>query len=253
MALFSDTIPADADRAELVLGHLRRMIAAGDLVPGERLPPERTLAAELQVNRATLRKALGRLEQEGLISRHVGRGTFVGTAPAEPLGSTSTRSPIDLMDARLTLEPAIAAEAALRHHKAHLDQMRLCLDRGRAVEDFESFEAWDNAFHRSIAEATQNPILLMVMDMVREMRNQPQWERLKLRTSSPERRDRYRRDHEAILKAIADRDPQSAAGAMFDHLQSVRATLLAASLRKEAAPAEPAGAERQLRSVGASG
>lgn len=59
---------------------LAERIEAGELEPGIRLPPERELAGRLGVSRMTLRHALARLEQRGLIVRHRGRGTFV----AEP-------------------------------------------------------------------------------------------------------------------------------------------------------------------------
>ncbi len=59
---------------------LASRIERGALTPGERLPAERHLAADLGVSRMTLRQALARLEHRGLIARAHGRGTFI----AEP-------------------------------------------------------------------------------------------------------------------------------------------------------------------------
>lgn len=56
---------------------LEELLAAGELVPGDRLPPERQLCGRLDVSRATLRQALAELEERGLVTRHQGRGTFV--------------------------------------------------------------------------------------------------------------------------------------------------------------------------------
>jgi GntR family transcriptional regulator len=56
---------------------LEELMAAGDWVPGDRLPPERDLCGHLEVSRATLRLALAELEERGLVARHQGRGTFV--------------------------------------------------------------------------------------------------------------------------------------------------------------------------------
>ena len=75
-----------------------------------RLPPERELAEELGVSRGTLRKALADLEVEGLIWRHVGRGTFVGNRPVETvqdLGEVTRRTnPAGVMEARLRWSPS---------------------------------------------------------------------------------------------------------------------------------------------------
>ncbi|MCB1882945.1 MAG: FadR family transcriptional regulator [Geminicoccaceae bacterium] len=194
---------------------------------GSRLPPERALAERLGVNRGTLRKALARLEAEGRITRQVGRGTFVSEAPIETAG---TASPIELMDARLALEPAIAGEAALRARRDHLVWLDRCLAHGEGAEDYRAFEEWDVAFHRTIAEATQNPIFIMVMDAMRRMRGQEAWERLKRASFGPATRDRYRAEHRAVLQALEQRDQRAAAAAMFAHLRSVRATIFSDGL-----------------------
>src|SRR5262245_52937706 len=65
------------EQADATLSKLRQMIASGSFDDEGRMPPERTLAAELGVGRRSLRRALDVLEQEGRISRHQGRGTFV--------------------------------------------------------------------------------------------------------------------------------------------------------------------------------
>jgi GntR family transcriptional regulator len=58
---------------------LAERIRGGLLRPGDRLPPERELAEQMQVSRMTVRQALGRLADRGLLSREQGRGTFVST------------------------------------------------------------------------------------------------------------------------------------------------------------------------------
>ena len=63
--------------ADQTLNKLRQLIADGGLAAGGRIPPERTLANEMGVGRRSLRRALEILEQEGQITRHQGRGTFV--------------------------------------------------------------------------------------------------------------------------------------------------------------------------------
>ena len=100
-----------------VLTQLRAYLAHAGGLAGARLPPERQLAEELGVSRGTLRHALADLEAEGLIWRHVGRGTFIGNRPVDTVQDLSevTRrtNPAGVMEARLSLEPELARLAAL--------------------------------------------------------------------------------------------------------------------------------------------
>src|SRR5581483_5524409 len=82
---------------------------------GERLPTERTLAAELGVSRSSVRNALGLLEADGHVSREVGRGTFLRTPPRSSHGSPHGArgpepddvGPADVMTARQLIEPRV--------------------------------------------------------------------------------------------------------------------------------------------------
>lgn len=213
---------AASDRA---LAELRKLLLAEDIGPGARLPAERELSQRLAINRATLRKALTRLEFEGTITRHVGRGTFVAAPPRKLESLAAGASPVELMEARLALEPALAREAALRARQEDLQRLQQCLDSSEAADDFAGFEHWDIAFHRTLAQATQNPIFVMVMDVLRNMRSTSEWDRLKRASFDPILRDRYRREHRAILQALDLRDRTAAATAMFQHLQTVQTAL----------------------------
>lgn len=83
----------------VIASRAEELIAAGDWKEGDRLPPERQLCQEFGVSRATLRQALGELEERGLISRHQGRGTFV-TRPRVQLHIDGVFSIRDAMAAR---------------------------------------------------------------------------------------------------------------------------------------------------------
>src|SRR5882724_2896238 len=72
---------SDMERSDQTLTKLRQMIASGDFNGSGRIPPERSLASELGIGRRSLRRALNILEQEGHISRHQGRGTFISGHP----------------------------------------------------------------------------------------------------------------------------------------------------------------------------
>ncbi|WP_283644286.1 FadR/GntR family transcriptional regulator [Marinovum algicola] len=98
------------------LGRLQRLIDRAAPASGDRLPTERRMAETLGCSRATLRAALAELESRGQIWRRVGQGTFRGRAPiGQPLRDAiliEATTSLDLMDARVLLEPQVAAAAA---------------------------------------------------------------------------------------------------------------------------------------------
>jgi GntR family transcriptional regulator len=73
------SIPVYVQIAENLLDQ----IESGDLIPGDRLPPERELSEKLCVNRLTIRRALQKLELQGLLSRRQGAGTYVSEPKIE--------------------------------------------------------------------------------------------------------------------------------------------------------------------------
>ena len=92
---------------------LQEQTASGTLGPGGKLPTERDLAGHLTAPRSEIRRALASLERDGLITRHVGRGTFLTeTATRRFNGAPPDTSPAEIMQTRLTIEPPIAALAA---------------------------------------------------------------------------------------------------------------------------------------------
>ena len=162
---------------------------SGTLGPGSKLPTERDLVERLAAPRSAVRRALETLEHEGLITRHVGRGTFLTEAATRKVdGAPADTSPAEIMQVRLLLEPQVATLAARVATQADLDRITECLDAGGASDDFEGFEAWDARLHRAIAQAAHNGLLMNMFDVLNTARALPVWGTLKRRTSSPERR-----------------------------------------------------------------
>ncbi|MCU1606031.1 MAG: GntR domain protein [Modestobacter sp.] len=202
-------------------------VAEGSLAPGAKLPTERDLVERLAAPRSAIRRALDVLEQEGLVIRHVGRGTFLSeTALRRNGGAPADSSPAEIMQVRLVIEPPVAALAARVANQGDLDRITVFLDGGGASDDFESFESWDAKLHRAIAEAAHNGLLMNMFDVMNTARALPVWGSLKRRTSTPERRRGYHAEHTAIVEALCDRDPEGAQAAMRSHLMNVADNLL---------------------------
>lgn len=199
----------------------------GTYRPGSKLPTERDLVERLAAPRSAIRGALDVLERDGIVIRHVGRGTFLTEAAvAQVDGAPADTSPAEIMQVRLLLEPQVAALAARVATQADLDRIGELLAGGGTSEDFESFESWDAKLHRAIAAAAHNGLLMNMFDVLNTARALPVWGTLKRRTSTPERRRCYHAEHTAIVEALRDRDPHAAADFMRAHLRNVSDNLL---------------------------
>lgn len=220
----------DIDQMPDPATQVRTYIQEGGFAPGARLPAERSLTETLGLSRATLRKALDVLEREGLIWRHVGRGTFVsqerptgGDGPLVELGLKLT--PFKMMRARISLEPAIAREAALNASHANAMAMQAALDGCVAAASWHEYEGQDDRLHRAIAQATDNLLLLTLFDQLNEARRAVAWGSVERTTDRPPRDHTSFAEHRTIVAAIRARDPLAADAAMRAHLRSVSARL----------------------------
>lgn len=214
---------ADALRA------LRNWLGESNLAENSRLPPERELCRELGISRGALRGALAVMEAEGRIWRHVGRGTFLGQRPPAQdrnIALLARRThPEEVMEARLVIEPQIAALAAKRASLDDVQEIQRCLMKAGAAADLATFELWDSAFHRALACAAGNTLLLGLFDAINSVRERRIWGKLKVAAASPQRIAKYNEQHELCFAAVRDRFPDKAERVMRAHLEVVRSNL----------------------------
>ncbi|SLN09768.1 Putative L-lactate dehydrogenase operon regulatory protein [Roseivivax jejudonensis] len=219
--------PERDDAADL----LRAMIAERELGPGDRLPAERHLIDLLGIGRSALRKALDQLERDGLIWRHVGKGTFVSHAAGDETGIDpfagigAHLTPYRMMRARITIEPAMAREAAMNASRDALARIRTTLARQRAAASWTEYERQDDQFHRDIAAAADNALLLALFDSLNRVRREVAWGSVTRTTTRPPEDHSSFGEHEAIAAAIEAREQDAAHDAMRRHLKSVAARL----------------------------
>jgi DNA-binding FadR family transcriptional regulator len=212
--------------ARKALDRLGRLIESGKFPHHSRLPPERDLAVTLGVGRSTLRKALSIFEAEGKICRHVGRGTFVGNS--SPLASHAdllglgAATPEELLEARLVLEPAIAAFACSCARAPDIEKMRTAIVKREIARDPETYNLWDHTFHEIIAQSTQNPILVALMKALNGLRKRPEWANYKQTRMSKENRRQSAQEHTDIVDGIEARNPVAAYETMRAHLGNAR-------------------------------
>lgn len=225
------------DSVESALTQIKAWLAQRDLPSDGRLPPERELCDLLGVSRGELRKALATLEQDGELWRQVGKGTFIGPRPVDTFLSIATiakgTSPLEVMQARLMIEPMLAREAAVNATGAQLEELYRCVRLQRESETWRQYENADNRLHRTLAEATGNTVLTALFDQLNAVRRTVVWGRRRKNTIRPPADHHSFAQHEAIVQAIDERDQESAYRAMQDHLMTVRDNLLQARVATE--------------------
>lgn len=218
-------------KAATLADRLKEFIAVERFHHNDRLPAERDLAAQFAVTRADLRKALAVLEADGLIWRHVGRGTFIGARPVLNLADVAylgeLASPSQVLIARIAVEPELARLAALYGARADFEAIRHWTQRCRSAPDWRSYEASDNNLHHAIAKATHNKLLLYLFDTLNTVRRSTVWGQRRTTPRPPP--DHFSLDqHDAIHAAIVARDEAGAAALMRAHLVAVRDHVLPA-------------------------
>jgi DNA-binding FadR family transcriptional regulator len=227
-AAINGTTSADSHR--LALERLRDLVGTDRMDASGRLPAERLLAAELGVSRRSLRHALDVLEAEGRITRHQGRGTFVTDAR---LGTQSLarelaklNNPVDTLEARLAIEPPQARLAALRATPGDIDKLFEAAEASRNAKDPVSYEKADAAFHRRVAAAARNPLLIAIFEAVLEIASEGSWRHGRETAHCINRQAEYAAAHRRIAVAIAGRNPTLAEEAMRAHLNAVQQQLI---------------------------
>jgi DNA-binding FadR family transcriptional regulator len=210
---------------------LKSAITEGAYAPGSKLPTERELATKFRISRAVTRRALAELEKEGLLQRHVGRGTFVRRQSDDshlmslPEGSAS---PVEYIEARLCLEPTLARIIVTSATAADFSQIDQLLLRGERATNREEYELADAAFHQCLAQATHNKLIIAMYNMIHTVRHeQGMWRNLrKLSGKIADQRDVFQAEHTSIRDALMQRDAGKAGDLMAEHVRAARRRIL---------------------------
>lgn len=221
---FSDALlsPVDVPPAyAAVVDRLRRAVALGLVLPGERLPSERTLAETFAVSRVTVREALRVLQGEGLIvTKRGGAGGAVVASRQVSIEQIHqelrlARPQLDhLFEFRIAVETMSARLAAERHEETQMGRLRESQQALLSSRDVGEFRRADSGFHLTLADASRNEMLRRAIEDARaSMFNS--FDVLPFRFLRETTAD----GHAAVIAACQARDPAAAAAAMTDHLQ----------------------------------
>jgi GntR family transcriptional repressor for pyruvate dehydrogenase complex len=217
-------LPLVAERlSDRLAARLKAQIDQGAWRPGDRLPTEAQLSATHGVSRSVVREAVHQLKSQGLLRSRQGSGMFVTPPVRRPLAFDpavleSMDAVLQVVELRRVIEGEMAALAADRATRSQVAGMRRALkaideanDAGRlGVEE-------DFAFHRAVGEATGNPQFVRLLMFL----EQYLLDAMRVTKGNEARRDEWvqqvRSEHQAIVDAIAQRDPQAARRAAIAH------------------------------------
>jgi DNA-binding FadR family transcriptional regulator len=217
-------------RYERIAERLAGDIRTGRIAPGERLPSERQLARRLEVGRASVREAIAALGLRGVLETRPGSGSFVAADALERLAPgggpavAQDAGPFDLLEARLLLEPGVAALAARRGRPdAEAERLLDAMDAAESEGDRGGWNEGDRRFHRQLAALTSNPVLLGLADAVAALMDQPLWQRLRDDSiARPGRARLHAAEHRMIYEAVVAGDAAAASFYATQHLERVR-------------------------------
>ncbi|GAA4433596.1 FadR/GntR family transcriptional regulator [Georgenia halophila] len=230
----------------VVATQLLDLFTSGSIAPGTRLPPERQLAARLEVGRSAVREALAALEILGVVDVRPGSGTYLRGTASELLPQSLSwgvligeRSTAELLELRSGLEIYVARLAAdrltdeqLASLAGHLDDMR------ESVAELRTFVRADLAFHREIALSADNSVLLDLLQIVRSL--------LRVWVDRAVEDEAHARtaleEHEAVYTALASGDGDRAASTMARHMATASARLAAVETVRGTASSDPSTA-----------
>lgn len=219
-----DLTPISRKRlSESAINQIKDFIIQNGLGPGAKLPSERDLCSRLQISRASLREAIRILEIMGLVEVLPGKGIYVKDLTGDlfvplPTWVSDYRDTIHKhFEARLILEPEIAALAARRAGPADIDRIRANIELQGSLPESEmaAIIQTDIDFHCLLAEAAQNETLLMLLNSIARMSFHG-W-KAALRTES--RNKTAVQEHLDLLQRLIEHDEDGARTMMREHMR----------------------------------
>jgi GntR family transcriptional repressor for pyruvate dehydrogenase complex len=209
---------------------IKQMIISGRVRPGEKLPREADLAAELGLSRNSLREAVKALSLINVLDVRQGDGTYATSlAPSLLLEALSfivdfhrDDTVLEFLEIRRILEPAATALAAARMPDEDRVELGKVLDAADASAPVDEFVAADMEFHRLIAVGSGNSVLASLVDNISvPTARAREWRGM----TEPRAQERTLAEHRAIYQAIMNRDPDLARSTAIVHIAGIESWL----------------------------
>ena len=219
---------------------IQNKILTGEYKPGDRLPSENEFAESHGISRFSVREALKKLDSMGLITVQQGKGSYINTItpvsymkPLLPMLMVSDHEIEQVLYARLPIEMQtanLAAQKAGPEHISRLVELMRQMELALYNDNQDEYNDLDLKYHMCIAEASGNPILYEILDILHDLLNKQI-----IRTSGSASRNRSIKRHRMLLDAIENGESNLASEIMRLHIEdSIRFMSINAN-KKEAA------------------
>ena len=218
-----------------VIRQIELLILRGVLRPGERLPPERELAERLEVSRPSLREAISKLQEVGLLTARPGAGVYVadvlGSAFAPALVQLFARhdeAVFDYLSFRRDMEALAAERAAKSASDTDLAVVQTVFNKMEAAHSKRNADEeaqLDAQFHMAIVEASHNVVMLHMMRSMYELLREGVFYNRQVMFKQRTSRAALLDQHRAINDALQARNPAAARAAIEAHLNFVEGSL----------------------------
>lgn len=219
--------PPRVSLTQAAIDQIKGMIVRGELRPGDRLPKEIELAARLNLSRGSLREAVRALSLVRVLEVRQGDGTYVTSLKPELLLESISfftelqdeeASLHQILEARRMLEAGTAALAALLASPDELATLERLVDEMPNLDDVEAFVENDLEFHRVIAVASRNDVVVALLDNLSSRTTRARvWRGL----TQSRAYERTVEEHRAIYEALAAKRGDIASAVMTAHIASV--------------------------------
>ena len=221
--------------ARTIARELKKAITTGAFGYREQLPTERQLAINYGASRTTIRRALTWLEDQRLVERRAGSGTYASfERQTSDIDIAEMTSPLKLIEVRAAIEPQMARLAVMHATARDLEQLRALMIELQALEqgsDPARYSAVDEQFHLAVAKCTANPLLVWLYERVNAIRKHAMWAEMRQKILTPEAMRIYNVQHADVVRAIEVRDAAGASAAMVRHMEKARHDLIGAHSR----------------------
>ncbi len=230
--------PDTSVRSTAISHHLEELILDGTLQPGDKIPSERQLCQRLSASRPSIREALKELRGRGVIATEHGKGSFVigmldDRHNANPLTRLYEKHPrllYDLLEVRELLEgeaSSLAAERGTTKDLYKITKAYQAMNQSpENKKDLLDTARLDHAFHRSIYEASHNPVLVHTLQSLMQLMLNSVVDSITSLYYLDRQKKQIDRHHLNIYNAIMNREPEKAKAMAIEHIHSIRDRML---------------------------
>ncbi|MDY0131867.1 MAG: FadR/GntR family transcriptional regulator [Desulforegulaceae bacterium] len=216
-------------RYEKIAADIEEQISSSKLMPGDKISSERRLASHYNVSRNTVREAIKTLVEKNVLLTRPGSGNFVSENAAQIISrileksvKNSKKRLKEIIELRKIIEPGIAFLAAEKiNEKQIIELEKIIKDQKEAVNSKTTYSKLDENFHKIIAKASSNSVLLSLYEKLGNIIAETRGEEL----ITPERIKNSIILHKNILEALKNKDSKKVWALMAEHLEEIEESI----------------------------